>query len=556
MTDVATLHDIERQVPWTAMWTIHNANALREKEDGDVKVGGHQASSASMASILTALCFHALQPKDRAAVKPHAAPGLHAIQYLAGQQTQARQEAFRGCGGAQGCPSRTTDVDGVDFSTDSVGLGVAITAFASLIQDCVAAKSWSDRPKSPMVALIGDAVTGEDDILECLLTGWKRDIRDCLWIIDCSRQPLDGIVHEGLWARIEAIFASFGWNIVRLKHGAPRRATQEEPGGDRLRDWIDNCPNADFPALTFQDCEAWRARPVDDIGDQGKVTALLDRRGNEELSALMTDLGGHCLESLAEAFGSIDDHRPTLFLADTVKGWGTPLFGISQEGLASFKSACTDAHARIMEWSFDYLQRDGEGAPDEPTWLRDEADGSACLRLSTRPIGQAHRSPDAESDQGVIDGAYWLRRPGPNPNVIPVLEGAVAPDVVEAAGRIGQDRHDTGVLAITSAGRLDAGRTAAKRARLRSRKRARAWIERMLAPVPRDCTIVTAIDGHPLTPGLLGAVVGHRTVPLGVEHLGRTGRVSDFRRHCGIDADGIVAAVDEMTAGRSVRLVG
>ena len=146
---------------------------------------------------------------------------------------------------------------------------------------------------------------------------------------------------------------------------------------------------------------------------------------------------------------------------------GTPLIGISQDGLASFEPAYADELARIMQWSLDYLQRDGEGDPDERTWLRDETGGSVYLRLSTRPVEQALRNEDPEFDQGVIDGAYWLRRPGPNPDVILAYQGAVAPDVIEAAGRIGQDRRDVGVLAITSADRLNAGWTAAKRARQR-----------------------------------------------------------------------------------------
>ncbi|WP_420337136.1 hypothetical protein [Roseibium sp.] len=170
--------------------------------------------------------------------------------------------------------------------------------------------------------------------------------------------------------------------------------------------------------------------------------------------------------------------------------------------------------------------------------------------------GEYSAGTDNEFDQGVIDGAYWLRRPGRNPDVILAYQGAVGPDVIEAAGRIGQDRRGIGVLAITSADRLNAGWTAAKRARQRGHKSAQAWIERVLTPIPHDCTIVTAIDGHPLTLGWLGAVSGHPTVPLGVEHIGQTGRVSDLYHHYGIDADGIVSAVHEITMGRPVRLVG
>src|SRR5215510_6627732 len=155
--ELAILHELEKKVLWLASWTIHHANHLRENVDG-VKVGGHQASSASLASIMTALYFRVLRPEDRVAVKPHASPVFHAIQYLLGNQTLEKLENFRGFGGAQSYPSRTKDTDDVDFSTGSVGLGVAATAFASLVQDYVHAKGWSKAwPRGRMIALLGDA---------------------------------------------------------------------------------------------------------------------------------------------------------------------------------------------------------------------------------------------------------------------------------------------------------------------------------------------------------------------------------------------------------------
>ena len=277
---------------------------------------------------MTALYFHILRPEDRVAVKPHASPIFHAIQYLMGNQSREKLENFRGYGGAQSYPSRTKDIDDVDFSTGSVGLGVGITAFASMMQDFIAAKNWSAaRDTGRMIALVGDAEMDEGNIFECLQEGWKHDLRNTWWIIDYNRQSLDGVVQEGLWARIEAIFEAFGWDIVRLKYGRLQQAAFAEPGGEALRGWIDSCPNQLYSALTYQGGAAWRARLMDDIGDQGDVTALLDARSDSELATLMADLGGHCLASLTEAFDAIDHDRPTLFLAYTVKGWGTPLAG-------------------------------------------------------------------------------------------------------------------------------------------------------------------------------------------------------------------------------------
>ena len=166
------LRDLERKVLWLSAWTIHHANHLRPSRDG-LKVGGHQASCASLATVMTALYFSVLRPEDRVAVKPHASPVFHAIQYLFGHQTRDKLEHFRGLGGAQSYPSRTKDADDVDFSTGSVGLGVAMTLFSSIVQDYVRLKKLApeERPTGRMVALVGDAELDEGNIFEALLEG-------------------------------------------------------------------------------------------------------------------------------------------------------------------------------------------------------------------------------------------------------------------------------------------------------------------------------------------------------------------------------------------------
>jgi pyruvate dehydrogenase E1 component len=325
--DLSVLTELERKVLWLATWTIHNANHLRENTDG-VKVGGHQASSASLATIMTALYFHALRPQDRVAVKPHAAPNFHAIQYLLGRQTQEKLEAFRGYKGAQSYPSRTKDTDDVDFSTGSVGLGVAQTLFSSLAQDYVRAHGWGlDRPEGRMIALLGDAELDEGNIFEAILEGWKQGLRNCWWIVDYNRQSLDAVVREGLWERYENLFRNFGWDVVVLKYGALQQAAFAEPGGEVLRQWIDRCPNQLYSALVFQGGAAWRKRLLDEIGDQGAVTRLIESRSDDELARLMNNLGGHDLKAITAAFDSIDHDRPVCFIAYTIKGFGLPLAG-------------------------------------------------------------------------------------------------------------------------------------------------------------------------------------------------------------------------------------
>jgi pyruvate dehydrogenase E1 component len=786
--ELAILHELEKKVLWLASWTIHHANHLRENVDG-VKVGGHQASSASLATIMTALYFRVLRPQDRVAVKPHASPIYHAIQYLLDRQTRQKLEDFRGYKGAQSYPSRSKDIDDVDFSTGSVGLGVAQTLFSSLVQDYVRAHGWGlERPEGRMIALVGDAELDEGNIFEAILEGWKQGLRNCWWIIDYNRQSLDAVIREGLWARYEALFQAFGWDVVILKYGSLLQQAFREPGGERLRQWINNCPNQLYSALVFQGGAAWRRRLLDEIGDQGDVTRLIEARSDAELARLMTNLAGHDLPSLIEAFGEVDHERPICFICYTIKGFGlpfaghkdnhaglmtpaqaeslrgamnirpghewdkfegvglapnelqqflervpfaagsrrhqaarievpadlavtiqpvmstqtgfgallnelgrgktaiaerivttspdvtvstnlgawvnrrglfarealadtfrseripstfnwdfspkgqhielgiaemnlfillsafglshaingerlipigtlydpfiqrgldalnyacyqearfilaatpsgitlapeggahqsiaTPLIGLAQDGLAAFEPAFVDELAAILAFAFDYIQRDAEGEASERNWLRDETGGSVYLRLSTRPIEQIKRAMTPELRQAIVDGAYWQRAPGPNCQVVVAYAGAVVPEAIQAVGLMAEDRRDVGLLAVTSADRLNAGWTAAQRARERGLAHARSHIEKLLADVPSHCGIVTVIDGHPATLAWLGAVHGHRVRGLGVEHFGQTGSIPDLYRHYGIDANAIVAAAAALTPGRPIR---
>lgn len=790
---LAYLSELERRILWLASWTIHNANHLREKSDADVKVGGHQASSASLATIITALYFDALRPQDRVAVKPHASPIFHAIQYLAGNQTREKLENFRGYKGAQSYPSRTKDIDDVDFSTGSVGLGVAQTLFSSLSQDYIAAKGWlKDDQIGRMVALIGDAEMDEGNIYEALLEGWKHGVRNTWWVVDYNRQSLDAVIREGLWAKFEQMFANFGWEVVVLRHGRIQEAAFAEPGGEALKDWIEACPNQLYSALTFQGGAAWRERLLDELGDQGPVSKLIGKRSDAELEELMGNLGGHDLPSLTEAFAEAATHdRPTLFLCYTIKGhnlplaghkdnhaglmtpdqmagfrqamnvaegeewekwsgarldpnklqqfvdkakffakgtrrytapevavpktlsfpdaagkqvstqagfgqilndigrsdsdlanrivttspdvtvstnlgswvnrrklfaresmadtfkaeripstyhWtftpegqhlelgiaesnlflalsafglthsihgerllpigtvydpfiyrgadqlnyacyqdarfmlvatpsgvtlapeggahqsiGTPLVGMAQDGLAAFEPAYLDELAVIMRFAFAYMQRDGEGDPDERTWLRDQTGGSVYLRLSTRPVEQPVREMSDGLANDIIAGAYWLREPGPNPELVVVYTGALAPEAIEAVGLMAEDRRDIGLLAVTSADRLYAGWTAAQRARERGVANATCHVERLLAGVPSHSAMITVVDGHPAALGWIPGVFGHRGRSLGVEHFGQTGTISDLYRHYGIDARGIMRAAQALTDGPPMR---
>jgi pyruvate dehydrogenase E1 component len=352
--DIDALKLIDDRLRWLSAWTIHNANHLRTSTDG-LKVGGHQASCASMTAIMAALYFHALGPNDKVAVKPHAGPVLHAVHYLLGSQTREQLEAFRGFGGMQSYPSRTKDRIPVDFSTGSVGLGVAITAFASLVQDYLVAHGLMDpEDMGRMVALMGDAELDEGNIYECLIEAAKHDIRNCWWIVDYNRQSLDATTADRMFSRFDEIFASCGWRVVTLKYGKAQEAAFAEKGGEKLRDWIAACPNADYAALTYLGGAAWRERLTKDLGKAAKP--ILDARDDDALASLMTNLGGHCLETLTEAFDAAQDDVPTLFIAYTIKGFGLPFAGHK------------DNHAGLMNPGQIAALRDAMGISEGEEW--------------------------------------------------------------------------------------------------------------------------------------------------------------------------------------------
>jgi len=322
-TDIEALKALDERLRWLSAWTIHHANHVRENMDG-LKVGGHQASCASMTAIMAALYFHALGPNDRVAVKPHAGPVLHAIHYLLGTQSREALENFRGLGGAQSYPSRTKDKIPVDFSTGSVGLGVAITLFASLVQNYLTAHGWlAEQDRGRFVALIGDAELDEGNIYEAIIEGAKHDVRNLWWIVDYNRQSLDATSADRMFERFDEIFRSCGWRVVELRYGKKLSAALAKHNA--LKEWFEHLPNAELSALHYQGGAAWRKRIEAELGK--KAAPFLTEYDDAALASLFTDLGGHCMESLVDAFDAAQDDVPTLFIAWTIKGFGLPFAG-------------------------------------------------------------------------------------------------------------------------------------------------------------------------------------------------------------------------------------
>jgi pyruvate dehydrogenase E1 component len=353
---LASLDAAERRALWLATWMIHHANHVRPSRDG-LKVGGHQASCASSVTLLTALYCHALRPQDRMAVKPHAAPVFHALMYLMGRQDRAALEQFRGFGGAQSYPSRTKDTPPIDFSTGSVGLGVGVTLFASLVQDYLQSHALLGEAAGRMIALMGDAELDEGNVFEALLEGWKHDARNLWWIIDYNRQSLDGVVSDKLFQKIQSFFANVGWTVVTLKYGKLLQAAIDGLGGETLGRWIDECPNDLYSALTFEGGGAFRRAMTASLAADPAIRRLLGEHDDQSLHRLMTNLGGHDMASIVEAFdAAAKTDAPTCFVAYTIKGWNLPFAGHK------------DNHAGLMNVAQVDLFKARQGIADGAEW--------------------------------------------------------------------------------------------------------------------------------------------------------------------------------------------
>ncbi len=392
---VALLHQIERKLLWLSAWMVHNANHLRPNRDG-LKVGGHQASCASVISIMTALYFEIARPQDRIAVKPHAGPVFHAMNYLFGRQNVEKMAGLRQLGGVQPYPSRVKDGGEVDFSTGSVGLGVAMTTFSALMQDYARLHELS-RPGLPAgrhIAIAGDAELDEGNIYEALLEGWKHDVRDVWWVIDYNRQSLDSVVPDRLFGRIEGLFRDMGWNVVTIKYGRKLEAAFARPGGEALRRWIDDCPNSLYSALTFQGGAAWRAALLAELGRTHGVRAILDPLSDDELAALMTNLGGHDIETLIETFRAADAEgdQPTCFIAYTVKGMGLPFAGHKDNHAGLMTKEQMELFREVMRIRPGHEWDRFEGLEAPPTELQAFLD-SCPFSAKLTPEGRALVAP-------------------------------------------------------------------------------------------------------------------------------------------------------------------
>ena len=331
-TRLERLKAVEQKVLWLATQIVHHANHVRPNPDG-IKVGGHQASSASVVTILTALYFDFLQAGDKVSIKPHASPVFHAIQYLLGHLDVRYLKTLRELHGLQAYPSRTKDPDPVDFSTGSVGLGSIAPNFAALAHDYLRTHRFTADSESPprFVSLVGDAELDEGSVWEAVAEPALQGLERVLWIVDLNRQSLDRVI-PGIRVRCwREMFAANGWNVIDVKYGGRLQAAFAEPNGELLRGCLDELSNTAYQRLLRLPGAGLREWLPRKSRFPRELARLLGHWSDPELEQLIGNLGGHDFPALQAALAEVKAKPgPHVMFAYTLKGWGLPSVGHPQ----------------------------------------------------------------------------------------------------------------------------------------------------------------------------------------------------------------------------------
>jgi pyruvate dehydrogenase E1 component len=375
--ELAVLRTVQDRVLWLAMSIVDHANRLRPNPTG-LKVGGHQASSASMVSIMTSLWFHELRREDRVSVKPHASPVLHAVNHLLGELDAEYLPTLRAFGGLQSYPSRSKDHDPVDYSTGSVGIGATAPIWGAIARRYVAGLAPGTTSAGRQFSLVGDAELDEGAVWEAILDPAVAELGEVVWVVDFNRQSLDRVVPNISATRLQAMFTAAGWQVVTVKYGRVLTELYGRPGGTALRRRIDEMTNPEYQRLLRCTPTELRERLPGTGDDAATIGALLDGVDDETVHSAVRNLGGHDLGALLEAYQQIDDTRPTVIFAYTVKGYGTATEGHPQNH-SSLLSA-----AQIAELA------ERLGVDPEQPWQPLPADSPAA-RLCADTARRLHR---------------------------------------------------------------------------------------------------------------------------------------------------------------------
>src|SRR4051812_49561438 len=385
-----TLREIEQRVLWLATAIVDHANRVRPNPTG-LKVGGHQASSASMVTIMTSLWLEQLRADDRVSVKPHASPVLHALEYLLGSLDARYLTTLREYGGLQSYPSRLKDPVPADYSTGSVGIGATAPIWGAIARRYVNTQ-LGDGGTGRQWSLVGDAELDEGAVWEAVLDPMVADLGEVVWVVDFNRQSLDRVVPTMGTTRLQGMFTAAGWQVLTVKYGRLLEEVFARPGGAALRERIDAMSNPEYQRMLRRSAEEVRAHLPGEGPGAAEIARLIADVPDDELVAAVRNLGGHDLHALREAYAQIDDTRPTVIIAYTLKGYGLAIEGHPQ----NHSALLTEAQLHELAGRLDVDPADpwATFAPGSPPA---ELLAAAAARLA-RPEPVREQAPDVPGD--------------------------------------------------------------------------------------------------------------------------------------------------------------
>jgi len=274
-----------------------------------------QASSASVATLMTALIFDLLRPQEprSRSSRTHRRCSTPSNTCSAPDPRQAR--AVSRFARAPPNPTRREPRTARPSISppDRFGLGVGMTLFASIAQDYLRLKRLMPTPDCPgrMIALAGVPSSMRATSSKRCSKAGSMTSAILWWVIDYNRQSLDAVVSDRLFGRIDALFEMMGWRVVPLKYGRLLEAAFARLDGIITQDRC--CPKlALFGAGPIRGGEGFASissatstanPPVSARSSTPSTTAALHR--------LMTNLAGHDLASSSLQFHAVTDDRPT-----------------------------------------------------------------------------------------------------------------------------------------------------------------------------------------------------------------------------------------------------
>ncbi len=320
--------DIERRirrfVRWNAAVMVIKAN---HREKG---IGGHLSTFASSATLYEVGFNHFFRGRnapgggDHVYLQGHAAPGIYARAFLEGRFDEKHLDNFRfeiGGDGLSSYPHPRLMPDFWEFPTVSMGIGPINSIYHARFNKYLGNRGLDDTSQSRVWCFIGDGETDEPETLGAISLASRERLDNLVWVINCNLQRLDGPVRGNgqIITELEAVFRGAGWNVIKVIWGSgwDRLLAQDDDGA--LIDVMSSTVDGEYQRYKAEDGAFVREHF---FGKDPRTKAMVEDMTDAEVWDLRR--GGLDYRKVYAAYKvatELDNGRPTVILAKTIKGW-------------------------------------------------------------------------------------------------------------------------------------------------------------------------------------------------------------------------------------------